>query len=201
MVTKMKKIGGKWYSRNEFSTYEYRVKVRFYLLDGDEISLDLYTTQTDKGKIRKAINSTINREKCVSFSIEYFTTKAQDDETSEWLNEVLALETPPTLDSVYSKILKESRPERYNVMNGRKEIEISTLDIPDSIIDKINSFDLRSDLENDNIHGCILRCSGYANDETWVIDVLTEDGQPEISYLYTGKLEYNQDYDLLKEFA
>lgn len=86
----MKEVNGAWYSRHEFSTYEYRVKVRFTLLDGnDDTSFDIYTSETDKDTIRKSINDMINRKKCITFKIECYTTKAQDDLTTEFLNETL----------------------------------------------------------------------------------------------------------------
>jgi len=190
MVKKMKEIGGKWYSRHEFSTYEYRVKVKFHLLDEDERSLDIYTTQTDKDEIRKAINSTLNREVCATFEIECYTTKAQDDATTEWLNEYFDLS--PIKDDLV-------------------ELEINAEDIPEDVLSNINSLDLRSDLENGNILGCVLRFEGYVGnrpqgfvgfheDDSWAIDVLNDDGEPETSYLYVSELEYNQDYNLLKDY-
>ena len=92
------------------------------------------------------------------------------------------------------------------------EIEISVDDIHNSVIDKINSLDLRSDLENGNIKGCILKCEGYVGnrpsdcedeeheDDTWAIDLIENDSI-EKGYLYSSKYEYEEDVKLLKEFA
>jgi len=78
--------------------------------------------------------------------------------------------------------------------------------------DKLNSLDLRSDIENNNIYACVLRTQGYVGnrpndcedefheDDTWAIDVLTEDGQCVTSYLYVSEFEYDEDVKLLKEF-
>ena len=71
-------------------------------------------------------------------------------------------------------------------------------------IDNLNSLDLRSDLENNNIYGATLVPEGYIGnrpstavghheDDTWAIDV-----DSIISYLYTSELEYNQDLETLK---
>ena len=86
----MKEINSKWYSRTEFSTYETRVKLKFNLLDGDEIQLDIYTTETDKHEIRKAINISLNRDKCMTFEVIHTSTKAQDDAASKFINSFLA---------------------------------------------------------------------------------------------------------------
>ena len=87
--------------------------------------------------------------------------------------------------------------------------EISEKDIPSDIYDKLNSLDLRSDLENDNIKGCVLRTEGYVGnrpkdfigeeheDDTWAIDCLTENGDVVVSYLYVSEYEYNQDVEVL----
>tara|TARA_R110000851_G_scaffold196444_3_gene347413 strand:+ start:12864 stop:13421 length:558 start_codon:yes stop_codon:yes gene_type:complete len=184
----MKEINGAWYSRKEWDLYAYRVKVRFNLIDGSDRSMDLYTSETDKHKIRVAINDTLNRDICATFEVECYTTREQDERTSEFLDE-------------YFK-LGETRPE----------LEINASDLPESIADKVNSLDLRSDIENGNILDCVLRFSGYVGnrpsdcedeeheDDTWAIDVLNEDGEPVESYLYSSEYEYNQDYDLLKEY-
>jgi hypothetical protein len=78
--------------------------------------------------------------------------------------------------------------------------------------DKINSLDLRSDIENNNIFACVLRAEGYVGnrpadcedefheDDTWAIDCLTEDGMVVGSYLYSSEFEYDEDIKLLKEF-
>ena len=75
--------------------------------------------------------------------------------------------------------------------------------------DKLNSLDLRSDIENNNIYGCILKSEGYVGnrptdcndefheDDTWAIDCLTNDGLVVDSYLYVSEYEYNQDIKLL----
>tara|TARA_R110000851_G_scaffold147311_1_gene287173 strand:- start:109 stop:387 length:279 start_codon:yes stop_codon:yes gene_type:complete len=90
MSLKMKEVNGKWYSRTEFSTYETRVKLKFTLLDNDEIQLDIYTTETDRYEIRKAINDSLNREKCITFEVIHTSTKAQDDATTKFLEDFLA---------------------------------------------------------------------------------------------------------------
>ena len=89
-MEKMKEVNGALYSRHEFATYEYRVKVRFTLLDGnDDTSFDIYTSETDKDKIRKSINDMLNREKCITFKVENYSTKAQDDLMTKFLDETL----------------------------------------------------------------------------------------------------------------
>jgi hypothetical protein len=72
-------------------------------------------------------------------------------------------------------------------------------------VDEINNLDLRSDLENANIFGCVLRTQGYIGnrprdfkgdfheDDTWAIGCFTEDGNVVTSYLYVSQYEYNQD--------
>ncbi len=74
---------------------------------------------------------------------------------------------------------------------------------------KVNSLDLRSDLENNNIYGCDLVAEGYIGnrpsdfvgeheDDTWAIEVgIGEDDGGDISYLYTSEYEYNQDLKTL----
>lgn len=78
--------------------------------------------------------------------------------------------------------------------------------------DRLNSLDLRSDIENNNIYGCILRAEGYVGnrpidcddefheDDTWAIDCYTEDGLCVTSYLYVSEYEYDQDLKRLKKF-
>lgn len=74
--------------------------------------------------------------------------------------------------------------------------------------DKLNCFDLRSDIENNNLVGVTLVAGGYCGnrptnwpvdkeheDDTWAIDVA--DGQDGDSYLYTSELEYFEDLELL----
>jgi len=78
--------------------------------------------------------------------------------------------------------------------------------------DKLNSLDLRSDIENNNIFDTILKSSGYVGnrpeifegdhpDDTWAIDCYTADGQEVTAYLYVSEYEYEQDLALIKEFA
>lgn len=86
-------------------------------------------------------------------------------------------------------------------------------DISTNDIDKINSLDLRSDLENDNIAGHILQTEGYVGnrpsdctdefheDDTWAIDLYDQDGNEITSYLYTSKYEYLEDVYLLKQYV
>ena len=93
------------------------------------------------------------------------------------------------------------------------EVEIYIADIPEDDFDKLNSLDLRSDLENNNIHDTVLRFEEYVGnrpsdcedefheDDTWAVDCFTEDGQVVSSYLYVSKYEYNQDYKLLQKYA
>lgn len=76
----------------------------------------------------------------------------------------------------------------------------------------INSLNLRSDIENNNIYACILKTQGYVGnrpsectdefheDDTWAIDVCTEDGLEVESYLYSSEFEYDQDVELLRPF-
>jgi hypothetical protein len=77
--------------------------------------------------------------------------------------------------------------------------------------DELNSLDLRSDIENNNIFGTVLVSQGYVGnrptdaegeyeDDTWAIDCLTEDGDCVCAYLYTSEFEYNEDCAMLKEF-
>lgn len=76
--------------------------------------------------------------------------------------------------------------------------------------DKLNSLDLRSDIENNNIFGGILVSSGYVGnrpeifngnhpDDTWAIDLYVND-TTESAYLYTSEFEYNEDLEMLKQF-
>ena len=119
----MKEINGAWYTRKEWDLYTYRVKVRFNLIDGSDRSMDLYTSETDKHKIRVAINDTLNRDICATFEVECYTTREQDERTSEFLDEYFKLDEtkPESLDTVYKRILDETRPERNNVMNGNNK--------------------------------------------------------------------------------
>ena len=77
--------------------------------------------------------------------------------------------------------------------------------------DELHSLDLRNDLANNNIFACFLIPQGYIGnrppnfvgeheDDTWGIDVLTEDGNCVTSYLYVSELEYDQDLKKLKIF-
>ena len=64
------------------------------------------------------------------------------------------------------------------------EVEIYIADIPEDDFDKLNSLDLRSDLENNNIHDTVLRFEEYVGnrpsdcedefheDDTWAVDCL-----------------------------
>lgn len=77
--------------------------------------------------------------------------------------------------------------------------------------DELNSFNLRSDIENNNIYDCYLVPQGYVGnrpadceeefheDDTWAIDCLTNDEMVVESYLYVSEYEYNQDVELLKQ--
>lgn len=145
--------------------------------------------------------------------------------TGEMYNELKrrleVLELIPTIEKVneaivdnYSKVLKEIKQDRNKLLgDDLPEIEVEASDIPEDVVDKINSLDLRSDIENGNILGCVLRSSGYVGnrpmacddeeheDDTWAIDLILPEGDPDTAYLYTSKYEYKQDYNLLKEFA
>lgn len=75
-------------------------------------------------------------------------------------------------------------------------------------INQINTFNLRSDLENDNIHDTLLVSKGYVGnrptgfkgafheDDTWAIDYISN-GLMVDSYLYTSEKEYLEDLKLL----
>lgn len=92
------------------------------------------------------------------------------------------------------------------------EIHIDEIFMSEIKSDELNSLDLRSDIENNNIYDCILRTEGYVGnrpsdfegeyheDDTWAIDCFSQDGQIVGSYLYVSEFEYNQDVELLKEF-
>lgn len=80
--------------------------------------------------------------------------------------------------------------------------------------DKLNSLDLRSDIENNNIFDTVLEAMGYVGnrpsdckdkfheDDTWAIDCYVSDGKSVVtSYLYVSELEYEQDLKLLKELS
>jgi hypothetical protein len=58
--------------------------------------------------------------------------------------------------------------------------------------DELNHFDLRSDIENNNITGGNLLFLGKQND-VWVIAIDNTD----IRYEYTSEYEYNQDIKIL----
>lgn len=99
-------------------------------------------------------------------------------------------------------------------MNSEIEIEVHV----DKVFmlgieyDKLNSFDLRSDIENNNIFDTILRTQGYVGnrpsdctdefheDDTWAIDCFINDGADVTSYLYVSEFEYRQDVELIKKF-
>jgi hypothetical protein len=53
--------------------------------------MDLYTSETDKDKIRVAINDTLNRDICATFKVECYTTREQDERTTEFLDEYFKL--------------------------------------------------------------------------------------------------------------
>jgi hypothetical protein len=60
--------------------------------------------------------------------------------------------------------------------------------------DELNHFDLRSDIENNNIVGGQLLFLGNNNDKNvWVIAIDNTD----IRYEYTSQYEYNQDIKIL----
>lgn len=91
------------------------------------------------------------------------------------------------------------------------EVQIDQVFMSEIKSDKLNSLDLRSDIENNNIYGTVLRSEGYVGnrptnfegeheDDTWAIDCITEEGLAVVSYIYTSEYEYNQDVELLKEF-
>ena len=97
--------------------------------------------------------------------------------------------------------------------HAEHEIKVDKLFMRGIAYDSLNSLDLRSDIENNNIFDAILRTSGYVGnrpsdlkddeeheDDTWAIDALTEDGMCVTAYLYTSEYEYEQDVDLLKEW-
>lgn len=77
--------------------------------------------------------------------------------------------------------------------------------------DKLNSLDLRSDIENNNIDGAVLVSAGYIGnrpeifegdhpDDTWAIDLYVNDNT-ERAYLYVSEFEYEQDLAMIKKFA
>lgn len=86
-MEKMKEVNKQWYSRHEFSTYKTRAKINFKLIDESEANFDIYTTETDKDKIREAINGMLNRKKCITFEVVNYTTKEQDDAISKFIDE------------------------------------------------------------------------------------------------------------------
>jgi hypothetical protein len=78
--------------------------------------------------------------------------------------------------------------------------------------DNLNSLDLRSDFENNNIPvGSSFKYEGYVGnrpadfegeeheDDTWAIGLYDKDGNVLESYLYVSEFEYNQDVENLKQ--
>lgn len=73
----------------------------------------------------------------------------------------------------------------------------------------LNHFDLRGDLENNNIYDTKLVAQGYVGnrpnyfegdfheDDTWAIDCYTSDGMEVTSYLYVSEKEYKEDLEIL----
>lgn len=93
----------------------------------------------------------------------------------------------------------------------KNKIIISETLVENIQYDSINSLDLRSDIENNNIIGCTLELQGYVGnrpsdfkgeeheDDTWAIDCLNEDGSVIDSYLYSSEYEYNEDVKLFNK--
>ena len=92
------------------------------------------------------------------------------------------------------------------------EVKVDKVFLNGVLSDEINSLDLRTDLENDNISNCILIPQGYVGnrpstfigeheDDSWAIDVMGEEGECFTSYLYTSEFEYKEDVKLIKPFA
>jgi hypothetical protein len=103
----------------------------------------------------------------------------------------------------------------HNVLLTNKKNIMEVIMVDNVLVDnydKINSLDLRGDLENGNITDCVLKPEGYVGnrptefdgdlheDDTWAIDCLLEDGTVINSYLYVSEFEYNQDVEILNNF-
>ena len=87
---KTAEINGEKYSRGSFEDYKLRVKVEFKTTTGVH-DIDIYTTETDREKVWDDLLESIT-DKVQSFNIIHWSTKKQDDLSSEfideWLNEL-----------------------------------------------------------------------------------------------------------------
>lgn len=84
---KIAEINGAKYSREDFEDYKLRVKVQF-ITDEGVFTIDIFTTETDKVKVRSAILESIT-SKVSSFDTIHWSTKEQDDLASKFIEEIL----------------------------------------------------------------------------------------------------------------
>lgn len=90
-MNKMKDVDGQLYSRQEFCNYQIRAKLRFKVSEDwrDDRVMDVYTTETNKDKFKEVIEDMRNPDYSISFEVEGWTTKAQDDLTAKFIDETL----------------------------------------------------------------------------------------------------------------
>lgn len=84
---KILELNGFKYSRGAFDGYEIRCKVEFKTLE-DRFDLDIYTTDTDKERVREVLLER-RHESVVALNIIHWSTKEQDDANTAFLDEFL----------------------------------------------------------------------------------------------------------------
>ena len=98
-------------------------------------------------------------------------------------------------------------------MDNSIEIEVFVDDVPKG--QNWNSADLKHFLSDTRMEGSklVLRCEGYVGnrplshkeghheDDTWAIDVLTENGDVFMSFLYVSEYEYQEDIKELVKYC
>jgi len=84
---KILELDGLMYSRDSFENYRFRAKVMIET-SNDTFFLDVYTTDTNRENVEKVL---LDRKSIIvkSLAIIYWSSKEQDDATTEFINDTL----------------------------------------------------------------------------------------------------------------
>ena len=88
MEKKILEVRGNKYSRSSFDGYLFRVKVLFITTDGEH-QLDIYTTDPIQNSVETVLRDR-KKEHVKSIKIFHWSTKQQDDNATEMINELLS---------------------------------------------------------------------------------------------------------------